>query len=116
MSARIADEKKGRDIAIREVTGVVGYADYFVLVTGASRRQVQAIADDLEAACAEKGESVRREGYPSGWWILLDFGAVIVHLFQPDARTYYDLDHLWADAPEVATAAKPLIRDARAAQ
>ena len=88
-----------------------------MFVTGASRRQVQAIADELESVCAEKGETIRAEGYPSGWWILLDLGAVIVHVFQPDARTYYDLDHLWADAPEVAvTPAKPMIRDARAAQ
>lgn len=117
MTARIAEGKKGVDISIREVGALVGYADYFVFVTGSSRRQVQAIADEIESEMRERGGALRTEGYPSGWWVLLDHGSVVVHVLQGEARAYYDLDHLWADAPSVSVEPpKPALRDVRAAR
>lgn len=100
--AAIAEDKKASDVVIRCVDGLVTYADYFVFATGANRRQVQAIADAVERPIKEVGGRPHVEGYASGWWVLLDHGGVVLHVFQPDARAFYGLDHLWADAPSVA--------------
>ena len=99
--ARIADEKKGRDIAVRQVAGILDIADYFVLASGSNRRQVQSIAEEIGRRARREGWRARIEGQAGGWWALLDFGAVVVHVFQEEARRYYDLDLLWADAPLV---------------
>ncbi len=118
-AARAAGDKKGRDLALHRVEGLVHYADYFVFATGTNRRQVQAIADELENLADDLGLTARVEGYASGWWVLVDLGDVVVHVLQPEARSYYDLDHLWADAPTVAVApekSKRSIRDARIAR
>jgi ribosome-associated protein len=101
--AAIAEDKKGTDLAILDVEALVGYADFFVLATGSNRRQVQAIADAVDAEVKASGSRPRVEGYASGWWVLLETGGVILHVFQEDARAFYGLDHLWADAPRVNT-------------
>lgn len=100
--AEIAQDKKGREVALLEVDGLVDYADYFVFVTGGNRRQVQAIADSIENEAKDRDHAARVEGYSSGWWVVLDVGGVVVHIFQPEARNYYELEHLWADATRVA--------------
>jgi ribosome-associated protein len=100
--ARIADEKKGSEIIVREVAGILRIADYFVIVTGGSRRQLRAIAEEIGGRVrAEGGERGRVEGLDSDWWVLLDFGDVVVHVFSEVARRHYELDLLWADAPVV---------------
>lgn len=94
---------------------LVGIAEYFVLVSAANRRQTQAIADSILAALPESSRRGRTEGYSLGWWVLMDFGPVIVHVLQEEARSYYGLDHLWADAPQVPLgAAKPRRKKAKA--
>lgn len=99
--AHIAEDRKGRDISIREVDQLVDYADYLIFVTGANRRQVQAIADSIEGEMREEGRRTKLEGYETGWWVLLDLGDVLIHILQPEAREFYDFDALWADAPAV---------------
>jgi len=77
-------------------------ADYYVIVTGTSRPHVKALYDELHVRLKAAGEQHRPvEGADLGWWILLDFGDVIVHLLQPDAREYYDLDHLYGECDQL---------------
>ena len=77
-------------------------ADYFVLVTGSNRRHIQTITGEIIKA--QKGENrlaASTEGYEQGWWVLLDYEDVVVHIFAEDARDYYDLENLWGDARDV---------------
>jgi len=77
-------------------------ADYYVIATGTSRPHVKALYDELHVRLKAAGEMHRPvEGADLGWWILLDFGTVVVHLLQPDAREYYDLDHLYGECEEL---------------
>lgn len=99
--ARIAEDKKGKDVVIRDVGDLVKIADYFVLVTSNSRRQTQALGDAIVSEMKQKGKHGKMEGYALGWWVLVDFGSVVIHVLQEEARGFYGLDHLWADAPTV---------------
>jgi len=102
LSAKAAAEKKGRDITILDLQEISLITDYFLIVNGNSRVQTQAIADNIEEKMALAGIPLaRREGYPDGRWILLDFGAVIIHVFQEEERSFYSLERLWGDAPQV---------------
>ena len=96
--ARAADSKKAEDILILDVSGTLGVADYFVIATARSKRQVAVIAE----ACDEVADRARPiDGRDSGW-VVADFLDVILHVFEENRRRYYDLEHLWADAPRVA--------------
>ena len=78
------------------------FADYFVLVTADSRPQVRAIYNELHTRLKAAGEQhSRAEGLELGWWILLDYGDVVVHVLQPEARSYYDLDTLYGESREI---------------
>ena len=88
------------DIVILDVRGMTSYADYFVVASGESDRQVSAMAEHVLVKLKE-GENVRpigHEGMDTGQWVLLDFGEVVAHLFFSEARSHYDLEGLWADA------------------
>lgn len=105
-------DKKATDIRIVDVRGRVDYADYLVVLTGASDRHVAAIARGIEAELARAGvKCLPLEGLPQASWVLIDFVDVVVHVFQADSRGSYDLDGLWMDAPQV-----PLQSTAGAAQ
>ncbi len=81
---------------------VCSFADYFVVCSGQSRRQLEAIRDEIEGALKIEGAlPLHREGSMDSGWILLDFGSVIIHIFDPAQREYYQLDGLWARAPAV---------------
>lgn len=100
--AEAALDKKALQIEIIDVRGKVDYADYVVVMSGRSDRQVGAIARGIEEQMKErhvKCESV--EGMPHGNWALMDFGDVVVHIFHEDMRGYYDLESLWMDAARV---------------
>jgi ribosome-associated protein len=98
--AQIADEKRGAEILALDVRDTLVIADFFVIVTGQNRRQIQAMADEMERALKAHGVRKRSlDGYEVGRWVLLDFGDVIVHMFNEEAREYYRLDLLWEDAP-----------------
>lgn len=106
IAAEAAAEKKADDIVVLDVAEVLVITAYFVVVTGATDRQVGAIADEVETALRERAgvKPVGREGLREGRWVLLDFGDVVVHIFQPEEREFYRLDKLWSDAPRVDVA------------
>jgi ribosome-associated protein len=97
-----AADKKASDVLLLDVRQVTLIADYFVLCNGQSTRQLRAIADGITESLKERGERfLRVEGTPESGWVLMDFGAVIAHIFSPELRTYYALEKLWQDAPVV---------------
>ncbi len=98
--ARAGLDKKAEQVLLLDVRGLTSYADYFVLMTADSDRQAGAIADALDERLKEQGATkVGVEGYESGRWILVDYGDVVAHVFNREARGFYDLEGLWADAP-----------------
>lgn len=100
--ARIADELKGIDIQIYDVAETLRVADYFVVVTGNSRPHVKALYEEIHYRLKHAGERhARAEGLELGWWVLLDFGDVVVHLQQEEARSYYGLDSLYGDCAQL---------------
>jgi ribosome-associated protein len=102
-AARTADDNRGRDIVVLDLRGLTAFFDYFVIATGTSRRQLHAISEEIDHAL-EEGMGDRRlgiEGYGESRWILLDYGDVVVHLFDPETRAYYALENLWAQAKRV---------------
>ena len=101
-AVRALDEKNARDLKLLRTTDVTVLADYFVISTATSTTQIKTLADACEAALEAAGETkLHREGYRSGSWVLLDFGCVVVHLFMEEARAFYNLERLWADAEEI---------------
>jgi ribosome-associated protein len=101
-AAQLALEKKGHDLHLLEVGQVSIIADYFLLATGNTAVQVHAIADHLVESLKKAGfYTLRIEGYREGWWVVLDYGSLVVHIFQPEARIFYDLERLWSEAPLV---------------
>ncbi len=96
--AKILDKKKAVDVRVLKVESLTVLTDYFVIASGTSTTQVGALADEVEFELSQKGlEPYSTEGYDSKNWVLLDYSNVIVHVFVPNTRTYYDLEHLWAD-------------------
>ncbi len=103
LCARIADEKKGGRILILDVAPVLVITSYFVIVSGDTGKQLQAIAEAIHAKLKPLGvRRYGREGYEEGRWILLDYGDVVVHLLVKDLRDYYNLETIWDDAARVA--------------
>ncbi len=100
--ARAAIEKKAENVKILELTELSGFTDYFVICSGMSDRQVQAISNSIETEMDKEGhEMISLEGQSDGRWVLMDFGDVVVHIFLDALREYYDLENLWADAPRL---------------
>jgi ribosome-associated protein len=102
LCARIAADNKARDVVVLDMRGVTPIYDFLVLTTGASRRQMHAIAEEVDAAMRDAGD--RRlgiEGYEASRWIAQDYGDVVVHIFDAEAREYYALEDLWADAKKI---------------
>ena len=100
--AKALDSKKGLDIKVLETGHLTTLADYFVLCSATSTTQIKALADACEKVMKEAGEPPHHvEGHRGGTWILLDFSAVVVHVFNEEAREFYDLERLWSDATPV---------------
>ena len=99
IAVKALDEKKGREIAAIQVTEQTTLADYFVIATGSSNTQINALCGAVEKAMKEQAgeDPMRREGYRDGTWVLLDYGCICVHVFSAEARAFYDLERLWAD-------------------
>lgn len=94
-------EKKGIDIKVLDIKGLSSIADYFVIVSGNSVRQVSALADEIEEKMDEKGIKLENiDGKTTSRWILLDYGDIIVHVFHKDEREYYDIERLWSKEEE----------------
>ena len=101
-AARAAMDKKAEEVALLDLRGVSGYADFIIICSGTSDRQLEAIADGVTQELKALGRRViGSEGERGGRWVLLDFGDVVVHVFHRDERAHYDLEGLWADAPRV---------------
>lgn len=102
LAADAIADKKGLDITILEVGDLFVITDFFVIATGTSRPHVQALAERVEEFLKEHDRApLRDEGLPEAEWVLLDYGDFMVHIFQPEARAYYDLERLWRDAPRL---------------
>lgn len=99
IAAKALDEKKGKEISAIEITDLTTIADYFVIATGSSNTQINALCGAVEKALKKQADEapLRREGYRDGTWVLLDYGCLAVHVFSPEARTFYDLERLWSD-------------------
>ena len=99
---RALDEKKGIDIKLLKIDKVSSLADYFVICTGTVNTHVKTLCDYAEFTMEQLGEPMLgREGHRGNSWELLDFGSIVVHVFTPEARKFYDLERLWADAEEI---------------
>jgi ribosome-associated protein len=95
----LAEDKKAADIVLLELAPLTTLADYFVICSGGSERQLDAIADGIISPLrSEKVRPIGREGTPASHWVLLDYGSVIVHIFTPPERDYYGLEKHWSEA------------------
>jgi ribosome-associated protein len=102
LCARIADEYRGKDTVVLDLTGVTPIFDFFVLTTAGSPRQMRAIADEVGRVLSSEGSKpLGTEGADSTTWMLQDYGDIVLHVFTQAARSLYDLEHLWADAVRV---------------
>ena len=101
-AVKALDDKKGQEISAIEITDLTTIADYFVIATGTSNTQINALCGAVENELDELNEHVlRREGYRDGTWVLLDYGCVVVHVFSKEAREFYSLERLWKDGKAV---------------
>lgn len=97
-----ADDRKAVDLKVLHLAKVTDFTDYFMICSGTSERQVQAIADAVqERMREERVRPLHVEGYNRAQWVLLDYGDFVVHIFQEEPRKFYSLERLWGDAPDV---------------
>lgn len=100
--ARIVSDNRAEDVVVLDLRSVSAIADFFVIATGTSDRQMRAIAEKIEEYGRTVGQRVYgRSGYENATWLLVDYVDVVVHLFDAERREYYDLELLWGDAPRV---------------
>lgn len=100
--ARIAEDNKAKDILILDLRGVTPIFDFFILMTGSSRRQIHTLAEEVDAYMRSEGEKrLSIQGYQASRWVVQDYGDIVVHVFDQDSRGYYALEELWNDAPHI---------------
>jgi ribosome-associated protein len=114
VAARAADDKKAADIVVQDMRKALLITDYFIIATGANNRQVDAIAEAIEEALRKEAgiKPIGREGLDEQTWVLLDYGDIVVHIFQPELREFYRLESLWSDAPFVDLAEAGIVSSA----
>jgi ribosome-associated protein len=104
IAVNAADDKKAHDLVALDISQIASFADYFLLCTGDSSRQMQAIADEVEKRLKADGiRPAHVEGYQNSEWILMDYIDLVVHIFSKTARAYYDLERLWRDGKKLDT-------------
>jgi len=102
LCARIGQDNKGKDILVLDMRGITPLYDFFVIITGSSRRQIHTLAEEIDAALAAEGDKrLSISGYQANRWVIQDYGDIVVHVFDKEARAYYGLEELWADAPRL---------------
>ncbi|MDO4679274.1 MAG: ribosome silencing factor [Blautia sp.] len=102
LACKALDEKKGKDIKVIDIHGVSVIADYFVIASGANQNQVQAMVDNVDETLGRAGyEAKSIEGSRNSSWILMDYGDVIIHVFDEENRLFYDLERIWRDGKEI---------------
>jgi ribosome-associated protein len=100
--ARVAEDNKAKEILVLDMRGVTPIYDFLILATGSSRRQIHTITEEVDAFMRSEGEKrLSVEGYQSSRWVVQDYGDIVFHVFDPEARSYYALEELWADAPQL---------------
>ena len=99
LAAKALDDKKGKEIRVLEIEKLTSLADYFVICSGSSNTQINALCDAVEKKLAEEAgeQPLHREGYRGGTWVLLDYGCIAIHVFSAEAREFYGLERLWRD-------------------
>ncbi len=98
LAIQALEDKKAEDIAIIDISEVSVLADYFIIASGSNRNQIQAITDNVEELLGKNGTFVKQiEGYDTANWVLMDFGDIIVHVFDRENRLFYDLERIWRD-------------------
>ena len=96
------EDKKAEDIHVIDISEVSVLADYFLIASGKNRNQLQVLADEVEEKLGRAGYPMKQsEGYDSANWILLDFGDIIIHLFDQENRLFYDLERIWRDGKQI---------------
>ena len=99
---RALEDKKGEDICIIDISGISPLADYFIITNGSNDSQVKALVDNVEEKMHEAGHSqIQREGLQTGNWVLLDYGDVVVHVFDTENREFYHLERIWSDGKRI---------------
>ena len=103
LALECASEKKALGLVALDLREVASFTEFFIIASGANQRQVQAICDEIQEQLKKqlKSKAVRVEGYSTAEWVLLDYGDFIVHVFEKNAREFYDLERLWRDARKV---------------
>ncbi len=102
LAVKALDSKKARDITLLQTSDLTVLTEYFVICTATSATQIKTLSDEISKVVTENGEPAPRvEGYRDGGWVLVDMGCVIVHLFTDEIRKFYNIEHLWSDAPIV---------------
>ncbi len=103
LAIRCASDKKAFDMIALDLRGIASFTEFFIIASGSNQRQVQAIADEINEQLKKQlgTRAVRIEGYNTGEWVLLDYGDFVVHIFNGEAREFYDLARLWLDARKV---------------
>ena len=98
MAVDALEDRKGEDVKVLDISEISTLADYFIIAGGTNINQVQAMADNVQEVLGRAGHMTKNvEGYESGNWILLDFGDIIVHVFDNESRLFYDLERIWRD-------------------
>ena len=94
----VIDEKKGENIKVIDISKVSVIADYFIIASAANQNQLQAISDEVRDRLAKEGDHIKQvEGNRNATWLLLDYGDLVIHLFDKDERLFYDLERIWTD-------------------
>ena len=108
-AARAAEENRGRDVVVLDLRQQTPIFDYFVIATGTSRRQLHAMSDQIDHVLEDdlNDQRLSIEGYRDSRWILLDFGSVVIHLFDEETRQYYALEDLWAEGTKLELPSAP---------
>jgi ribosome-associated protein len=109
LAAQTAEDNRGTDIVILDMRELTSWFDYFILATGSSRRQLHAMSEEIDHALEDRMGDRRLgiEGYEESRWILLDYGDIVVHLFEAETRTYYALEELWGRAKRIERPRNP---------
>ena len=110
LAIECAADKKALDMRVLDLRDIASFTEFFIICSGTNQRQVQAIADEIEEQLKKQLQTrpVRIEGYNSAEWLLMDYGDFIVHIFNKEAREFYDLERLWRDARKVEVPAELL--------
>ncbi len=102
LAYKALEEKKAEDIKIINIEGISTLADYFIIASGSNNKQVQAMADNVEEVLYKAGyEKKQTEGYSTANWILIDYGDIVVHIFDTENRLFYDLERIWRDGKSI---------------